>query len=673
MSINLEPTFLLKALWVVYTRGFAAFLEFHFSESCCALFKYLQLSFNVFSSTLIPTCEGHRMVMEAPPSPDSVGREFVRQYYTLLNKAPAHLHRFYNNQSSFVHGGLDPPNRETSPMIGQKQIHQKIQQLNFRDCHAKIAQVDAQATLGNGPMRRFTQTFVLAAQSPKKYYVHNDIFRYQDEIISEEDCEPESRSDVEDEISQERPEISQERPTLGDMPPINQQPEPPYYSPNAAPIQGTMPQVPPPHHHAQPPQHVLPPQPQPVPVPTVNGAIHPDEMNVMPQADFAAAQVSPHVTSTQPAPVMGTPLSNLQPAMAQIPIVVPISVDERPQQQQPIDEGAGDAPSENIYPDEPIPDDPQEVVPEPAAISNEPKTYATLLKSSNTVSNFSGSSQISTMSVQQQPSTSPPPSSNHFDSREMTPNQAPNSALPLGQRNSLNRNNNARGNQVRPPRQDSNSLNRNNNARGNQVRPPRQDSRGGPGRLSLNEDDGRRLQGTAHGDNFQLFLGNLPHFATEEELREIFSEFGQIVDLRIHSKPNNKTGQPGRAPPNYGFITYETQQGVQNCLAAKPHFFPKNERNGHQLNVEEKKTKDRPFGSGGGGGGRPGGDNNGGPRPRDNGQRRSGPGGTGVNRGGGVGGPGIPGGQGNRPNSFNRGGGGGPPNRGPNNTYNNRR
>lgn len=78
-------------------------------------------------------------------------------------------------------------------MIGQKQIHQKIQQLNFRDCHAKIAQVDSQATLGDGvvvqvtgelsnagqPMRRFTQTFVLGAQSPKKYYVHNDIFRYQ--------------------------------------------------------------------------------------------------------------------------------------------------------------------------------------------------------------------------------------------------------------------------------------------------------------------------------------------------------------------------------------------------------------------------------------------------------------------------------------------------------------
>lgn len=61
----------------------------------------------------------------------------------------------------------------------------------------------------------------------------------------------------------------------------------------------------------------------------------------------------------------------------------------------------------------------------------------------------------------------------------------------------------------------------------------------------------------------------MPHFATEEQLREIFSEFGQIVDLRIHSKPNNKTGPAGRVPPNYGFITYETQQGVQDCLAAK--------------------------------------------------------------------------------------------------------
>ena len=60
-------------------------------------------------------------------------------------------------------------------------------------------QVDSHETLANGvvvqvsgelsnngePMRRFMQTFVLAPQSPKKYYVHNDIFRYQDEVFDE--------------------------------------------------------------------------------------------------------------------------------------------------------------------------------------------------------------------------------------------------------------------------------------------------------------------------------------------------------------------------------------------------------------------------------------------------------------------------------------------------------
>lgn len=44
------------------------------------------------------------------------------------------------------------------------------------------------------PMRRFMQTFILAPQSPKKYYVHNDIFRYQDEVFHEvaTDSEPDA-------------------------------------------------------------------------------------------------------------------------------------------------------------------------------------------------------------------------------------------------------------------------------------------------------------------------------------------------------------------------------------------------------------------------------------------------------------------------------------------------
>lgn len=40
------------------------------------------------------------------------------------------------------------------------------------------------------------QTFVLAPQSPKKYYVHNDIFRYQDEVFHDTDSDAENQEDV---------------------------------------------------------------------------------------------------------------------------------------------------------------------------------------------------------------------------------------------------------------------------------------------------------------------------------------------------------------------------------------------------------------------------------------------------------------------------------------------
>ncbi|XP_022907625.1 ras GTPase-activating protein-binding protein 2 [Onthophagus taurus] len=601
------------------------------------------------------------MVMEAPPSPDSVGRELVRQYYTLMNKAPTHLHRFYNNQSSFLHCGLDPSNPETTPVIGQKQIHQKIQQLNFRDCHAKISQVDSQATLGNGvvvqvtgelsnagqPMRRFTQTFVLAAQSPKKYYVHNDIFRYQDEIISEEDCETENRSDVEDDINQERPAL------VGEMPPIAQQPIPYYTPPSAAPIQGAIPQVPP-HHHTQPPPHVMPPQP--TPVPTVNGAIHPDDLNnVLPPAPVAQ-----HVASTQSAPTMAPPMAALappsMPPQPQMTVPAMSTVDDRQQQPITIEEGAGDGPIETIYGDEPteaIPGEPEIVPVEPTVVSNEPKTYATLLKSGSCIGSGTGGG-YGGGNVSQQPSITPPPAQRNFD-RDIQSQQNIQGGLTSGQRPSMNRVvNNVRG--------------------GNQPRVPRQDSRGGPGRQNDDVDERRRSQGNNYNDTNQLFLGNLPHTATEEDLREIFSQFGHIVDLRIHSKQSKGGVMGARITPNYGFITYETQQGVMDCLAAKPIFFPNNDKTGTMLNVEEKKMKDRQFGPGNGRQGGP--DNNGGggiggPRPRDRdnggGQRRGAPGG-GPNRGGGppTGGPG-----GNRgPSNFNRGSGsGGPPNRGQNNAY----
>lgn len=59
-----------------------------------------------------------------------------------------------------------------------------------------------------------------------------------------------------------------------------------YYNPNAAaaaaaPLQANLQQVPPPpHHHSQPPPHVL--NTPAAAVPAVNGAVHPDDINVLP-------------------------------------------------------------------------------------------------------------------------------------------------------------------------------------------------------------------------------------------------------------------------------------------------------------------------------------------------------------------------------------------------------
>ncbi|KAM4675429.1 ras GTPase-activating protein-binding protein 1 isoform 2-T2 [Discoglossus pictus] len=159
------------------------------------------------------------MVMEKP-SPLLVGREFVRQYYTLLNQAPDFLHRFYGKSSSYVHGGLDSNGKPADAVYGQTDIHKKVMSLNFKDCRTKIRHVDAHATLNDGvvvqvmgelsnnrqPMRRFMQTFVLAPEGSvaNKFYVHNDIFRYQDEVFGDSDTEPPEESDEEVDEPEER-------------------------------------------------------------------------------------------------------------------------------------------------------------------------------------------------------------------------------------------------------------------------------------------------------------------------------------------------------------------------------------------------------------------------------------------------------------------------------------
>lgn len=92
----------------------------------------------------------------------------------MLAKEPKYLHRFYGSNSEMLHGAKE----DQVPAVGQVKIREKIKSLCFRDCHTKVAQLDAFITIGNGiviqvageisnnqqPLRRFMQTFVLGPQ-----------------------------------------------------------------------------------------------------------------------------------------------------------------------------------------------------------------------------------------------------------------------------------------------------------------------------------------------------------------------------------------------------------------------------------------------------------------------------------------------------------------------------
>src|ERR1700712_2455358 len=82
-----------------------------------------------------------------------------------------------------------------------KQIQERIRELDFQDCKVRVSNVDSQASYDNiviqvigetsnksAELKKFVQTFVLA-QQPTGYFVLNDIFRYINEEGEEENIE----------------------------------------------------------------------------------------------------------------------------------------------------------------------------------------------------------------------------------------------------------------------------------------------------------------------------------------------------------------------------------------------------------------------------------------------------------------------------------------------------
>ena len=127
-----------------------------------------------------------------------------------------------------------------------------------------------------------------------------------------------------------------------------------------------------------------------------------------------------------------------------------------------------------------------------------------------------------------------------------------------------------------------------------------------------------------------IFVGNLSHDATEDDVRTAFSAFGKVTSVSIiRDKFSNE-------PRGFGFVEMESNAEAAAAIAGMNG----KELKGRPLNVNEARPKTER--SGGGGGGRFGG---GGGRFGGGGGR--GPGGGRGGPGGGRGGGGRFGGGGN--------------------------
>lgn len=129
-------------------------------------------------------------------------------------------------------------------------------------------------------------------------------------------------------------------------------------------------------------------------------------------------------------------------------------------------------------------------------------------------------------------------------------------------------------------------------------------------------------------NNAKLFVGNLNYGVTTDDLRELFSQFGEIIDCIVLTDKFS-----GRSK-GFGFVTFAT---VEEAEAAKEGL-NEQDMQGRNLKVSTaqppRPREDRGFGGGGDrrGGGGYGRGGNGGGYSNDRGSDRRG-GGGGYNRG----------------------------------------
>ncbi|KAK3900247.1 putative ntf2 and rrm domain-containing protein [Staphylotrichum tortipilum] len=153
-----------------------------------------------------------------------VGWYFVEQYYTTMSKSPERLHLFYGKKAQFV-CGREAEVADVS--FGRHAIQERIKGMDFQDRKVRISNVDTQGSEENilitvigemanksGEPKKFVQTFVLA-QQPSGYFVLNDMLRYINEDVEEEDeAEPEAEETAApaEVVTAAEPEVKEEAP-----------------------------------------------------------------------------------------------------------------------------------------------------------------------------------------------------------------------------------------------------------------------------------------------------------------------------------------------------------------------------------------------------------------------------------------------------------------------------
>jgi cold-inducible RNA-binding protein len=79
----------------------------------------------------------------------------------------------------------------------------------------------------------------------------------------------------------------------------------------------------------------------------------------------------------------------------------------------------------------------------------------------------------------------------------------------------------------------------------------------------------------------RIFVGNLPHTATESEIRSLFSRFGHVSSVQI------KTDIATNKPRGFAFVTMPSMEDAEEAISHLAQF----QMNGRSLTVNEAQAR----------------------------------------------------------------------------------